>query len=73
MFTPLSATHSHLTRASNALNLFNHSCSTTVRQNHISIQGALIWSTIPNDTKTLHPINLFKTTLRAHLKKQILH
>ena len=73
MFTPLTATHSHLTRASNALNLFSHSCSTTGRQNHISTQGALIWSTIPNDTKTNHAINLFKTALRAHLKKQILH
>jgi len=69
IFTPLTSTHSHHTRASNSLNLFYQSCSSVTRQNHIAIQGPLIWSTVPNEIKSSQYINAFKHLLCTHLKK----
>jgi hypothetical protein len=53
--------------------LFNPSCSTTARHNHIAIQGPVIWSTIPTEIKALQSINLFKKSLSDFLKIQPFH
>jgi hypothetical protein len=69
-FTTLLSTLSHLTRARNSHNLFNPSCSTTTRHNHIAIQGPIIWGSIPKEIKSAQSITVFKNLLSAHLIKQ---
>jgi hypothetical protein len=69
LFKPVNQIHPYQTRASSSHNLFNYTCPTTSRQNHITIQAPIIWNTIPNDIKTLLSISQFKSQLYKYLLK----
>jgi hypothetical protein len=68
IFTPVAQVHSYQTRASSSSSLFPQHCSIKSRQNHIALQGPLIWNSIPQEIKSSLSIKTFKYKLSNHLK-----
>jgi hypothetical protein len=68
LFISTSNLHNHSTRASRGLKLFMKPCSTSSRHNSISIQGPILWNSLPIAT-----INNTFSTFASKLKSDLLH
>jgi Reverse transcriptase (RNA-dependent DNA polymerase) len=67
LFNPITSIHSYATRSSSSFNLFNNPGAINSRHNFITVQGPIIWNTIPYSIKSISSLQLFKIRLKAFL------
>jgi hypothetical protein len=69
LFTLVAASHAHRTRSAHDSNLFIKHSITSTRHNSISIQGPLLWNSLPSEIKN-NLSTTYKRTIKEHLLSQ---
>jgi hypothetical protein len=67
LFKLLNSSHLHTTRGSTSIDLYIPSYKKLARENSISIQGPLLWNSLPSKIKSITSLPRFKTAVHHHL------